>query len=109
MRTRLPCAYSMVSFGGEGHCDYPGSVRPRLLVPGAVERLHSATDREELALRIRLPSDAVGQLAEECPLEILGEQHAGVAQREGRALRELARQLPRPIEEPILRKHLADG
>ena len=76
------------------------SVRPGLLVPGPIERRHAAADREELALRIRLAGEAMAQLVEECALEVLGEQHARVAEREGRALGQLARQLPRAVEEP---------
>src|SRR5262245_44539283 len=86
----------------------PRSIRPRLLVPSAIERRHSATNREELALRVHLARDAVIQLVEECALEILSEQHAGVAQREGRPLRQLARQLPRAVEQPVLGKHFTD-
>src|SRR5919197_4717840 len=89
--------------------DASRSIRPGLLVPGAIERPHSPTDWEELALRICLAGDAVAQLVEECALEILGEQHTGVAEREGRPLRQLARQLPRPVEEPVLGKNLVDG
>src|SRR4029078_4353229 len=82
------------------------SVRPRLLVPGTIERGHSPTDRKELALRVLIAGDAVPQLVEECALEILGEQHPGVAERERRPLRELTRQLPRAVEEPVLGENL---
>src|SRR5262249_45153138 len=91
------------------HRFLPGSVRPRLLVPGTIERRHASAYREELALRIHLAGNAVAQLIEERALEILGEQRAGVAQNERRSLGELARQLPRPVEEPVLGKHLVDG
>src|SRR5262245_60673731 len=69
-----------------------GSVRPRLLVPRTVERFHSAADREELALRVHLASDAMVQLVEERAFEILREQHTGVTQRQGWTLHQLARQ-----------------
>src|SRR4029453_3293264 len=85
------------------------SVRPGLLVPGAIERRHASSNREELALRVHLAGDAVAQLVEQRALEILGKQHAGVAQNERRTLGELARQLPRPVEEPVLGQHLVDG
>src|SRR5262249_46208796 len=87
----------------------PGSIRPGLLVPGAIERRHTSAHREELALRIHLAGDAVAQLIEECALETVGEEHAGVSQNERRSLGELARQLPRPVEEPVPGKHLVDG
>src|SRR5262245_43766579 len=87
----------------------PRSVRPGLPVPRAIERLHAAPDREELALRVHLAGDAVAQLIEERALETVGEEHAGVTQNERRTLGELARQLPRPIEEPVPGKHLVDG
>src|SRR5262249_33237175 len=121
LRTCLPLSYSMIVLCGEAQfpprqsteCaatagSEPGSVRPGLLVPGPIERLHSPADREELALRVRLAGDAVAQLVEEGTLEILGEEHAGVAQRERGPLRQLARQLPGAIEEPFLGKHLVD-
>src|SRR5262245_62461365 len=85
------------------------SVRPGRPIPGAVERPHSPTDREELALRIHLAGDAMAQLIEERALETVGEEHAGVSQNERRSLGELAPQLPRPVEEPVPRKHLVDG
>src|SRR5262245_61246992 len=119
LRTCLPKAYSTIISTGEaelraflGACRRQmssRSARPGLFVPGPIERRHSPADREELALRVRLAGDAVAELVEERALEILGEQHAGVAERERRPLRELARQLPCPVEEPVLRKHLADG
>src|SRR5262249_1713336 len=87
----------------------PGSVRPGLPVPRAIERLHASPDREELALRVHLAGDAVAQLIEERALETVGEEHAGVTQNERRTLGELARQLPRPVEEPVPGKHLVDG
>src|SRR5262245_35080747 len=85
------------------------SVRPGLPIPRAVERSHSPTDREELALRIHLAGDAMAQLIEERALETVGEEHAGVSQNERRSLGDLARQLPRPVEEPVPGKHLVDG
>src|SRR5262249_18291060 len=85
------------------------SVRPGLLVPGAIERRHSPADREELALRVHLAGDAMAQLIEERALETVGEEHAGVSQNERRSLGEVTRQLPRPAEEPVPRKHLVDG
>src|SRR5262249_4644845 len=107
-RTSLPPAYSTTTIID----DTPGrgrSVRPGLLVPGTIERRHSPTDRKELSLRVRLAGDAVPQLVEERALQGLREQHAGVAKRQRRPLRQLARELPCPIEEAILGKHLGDG
>src|SRR5262249_6710038 len=84
------------------------SVRPGLLVPGAIERRHSPADREELALRVHLAGDAMAQLIEERALETVGEEHAGVSQNEWRSLGGFTRPPPRPAGEPVPGEHPVD-
>src|SRR4051812_13830049 len=92
--------------------DLPGatdrSVGPGLLVPGTVEPAHPSPLGKELPLRVRLARQPVTQLVEEGALEVLGEQLARVSQHQWRPPGEITRDLPRTLDELLLRHHLRD-